>query len=208
MRVSPFSFHLCGDSLFKVHAALVLTFAATAYLQPHPAALDWIVFAGYTRIITPAALKSQVFLQNSLCSTLYTKTDWFFVQFDGWTVTRRAYTLLYITRLSCPALAIKKFNRFPLCYYYIESMRFCQAFQESFTFPNMTDCTNTKRMVHSERPGHSKHSRQPSRQVFSPSSLYSRARKLTIGAYIPPAKSWKLSPILCFGKVDSSSIYI
>ena len=25
--------------------------------------------------------------------------------------------------------------------------------------------------------------------VFSPSSLYSRARKLTIGAYIPPAKS-------------------
>ena len=28
------------DSLYKVHAALVLTFAATAYLQPHPAALD------------------------------------------------------------------------------------------------------------------------------------------------------------------------
>ena len=109
-----------------------------------------------------------------------------------WTIEKRvfrAYTLLYITRRACPALAIKNFNRFPLCYYYIESIRFCQVFQESFTFPNMTDCTNAKRMVHSERPGHS---RQPSRQVFSPSSLYSRARKLTIGAYIPPAKSWRL----------------
>ena len=81
-------------------------------------------------------------------------------------------------RLSCPALAIKIFNRFPLCYYYIASMRFCQAFQESFTFPNMTDCTNTKRMVHSKRPGHSKHSRQPSRRFF-------RRRP-----YIPAEKSW------------------
>ena len=70
---------------------------------------------------------------------------------------------IYITRRACPALAIKNFQRFPLYYYYIESIRFCQAFQESFTFPNMTDCTNTKRMVHSERPGHS---RQPSRRFF------------------------------------------
>ena len=93
------------------------------------------------------------------------KTSGLFVQFDGWTVPRRAYTL-YIYRAARPALAIKKFNRFPLCYYYIASMRFCQAFQESFTFPNMTDCTNTKRMVHSKRPGHSKHSRQPSRRFF------------------------------------------
>ena len=43
--------------------------------------------------------------------------------------------------------------------------------------------------------------------VFSPSSLYSSARKLTIGAYIPPAKSWwlkeaALRPIFCSGKVD------
>ena len=82
-------------------------------------------------------------------------------------------------------------------------MRFCQVFTESFTFPNMTDCTNTKCSIRSKRPGHS---RQPSRQVFSPSSLYSRARKLTIGAYIPPAKSWQLSLILCCGKVDSSIV--
>ena len=89
------------------------------------------------------------------------------MRFDGWTVPRRAYTLLYISApCACPALAIKKFNRFPLCYYYIESMRFCQAFQELIIFSNMTDCTNTKRMVHSERPGHSKHSRQPSRRFF------------------------------------------
>lgn len=110
----------------------------------------------------------------------------------------RAAPIHYIynaPRLSCPALAIKKFNRFPLCYYYIESMRFCQVFTESFTFPNMTDCTNTKRSIHSKRPGHSKHSRQPSRQVFSPSSLYSRARKLTIGT------------ILHCVKVDSSNIH-
>ena len=97
---------------------------------------------------------------------------------------------IYITRRAvCPALAIKNFQRFPLYYYYIESIRFCQAFQESFTFPNMTDCTNTKCSIRSKRPGHSKHSRQPRCQVFPPSSLYSRARKLTIGAYIPPAKS-------------------
>lgn len=81
------------------------------------------------------------------------------------------------------SVTIKKTNRFPLCYYYIESMRFCQASQESLIFPNMTDCTNPKRMECS------KCSRQPSRQVFSPSSLYSSARKLTIGAYIAPAKS-------------------
>ena len=68
-------------------------------------------------------------------------------------------------------------------------MRFCQAFTESFTFPNMTDCTNAKRMEHS------KHSRQPSRRFFPPSSLYSRARKLTIGA------------ILHCGKVDSNRLY-
>ena len=88
------------------------------------------------------------------------------------------YIYISALRLSCPALAIKKNNRFSLCYYYIESIRFCQVFTESFTFSNMTDCTNTKRMEHS------KHSRQPRCQVFSPSSLYSRARKLTIGAYI------------------------
>lgn len=87
------------------------------------------------------------------------------------------------------SVTIKKFNRFPLCYYYIASMRFCQAFTELIIFPNMTDCTNTKRMEHSKRPVCSKHSRQPSRQVFPPSSLYSSARKLTIGAYIAPAKS-------------------
>lgn len=87
------------------------------------------------------------------------------------------------------SVTIKKTNRFPLCYYYIASMRFCQAFQELIIFSNMTDCTNTKRMVHSKRPVCSKHSKQPSRRVFSPSSLYSRARKLTIGAYIAPAKS-------------------
>ena len=61
------------------------------------------------------------------------------------------------------SVAIKIFHRFPLCYYYIESMRFCQAFTESFTFPNMTDCTNTKCMEHSKRPGHSE---QPSRRFF------------------------------------------
>ena len=59
-------------------------------------------------------------------------------------------------------------------------MRFCQVFRESFTFPNMTDCTNTKCSIHSKRPGHSKHSRQSRCQVFPPSSLYSRARKLTM----------------------------
>lgn len=102
----------------------------------------------------------------------------------------RAARIHYIyKRAASPALAIKIFQRFSLCYYYIESMRFCQAFTESFTFSNMTDCTNTKRMVHSERPGHSKHSRQPRCQVFSPSSLYSRARKLTIDAYIVTPES-------------------
>ena len=84
-------------------------------------------------------------------------------------------------------------------------MRFCQLFTESFTFPNMTDYTNTKRMVHSERPGHSKHSRQPRCPVFPPSSLYSRAKKLTMrqrkvegyrlycvaGKLKAPAEEWK-----------------
>ena len=65
-----------------------------------------------------------------------------------------------VPRLPRPAPAIKIFLRFPLCYYYIASMRFCQAFQGSFTFPNMTDCTNTKRSIHS------KHSRRPSRRFF------------------------------------------
>ena len=105
-----------------------------------------------------------------------------------------AYTLYIGTfspRRACHVqrLLLKKTNRFPLCYYYIESIRFCQAFQRSFTFPNMTDCTNAKCSIHSKRPVCSKHSRQPSRQVFPPSSLYSSARKLTIGAYIAPAKS-------------------
>lgn len=88
--------------------------------------------------------------------------------------------------LATSSVTIKKTNRFPLCYYYIASMRFCQAFQESFNFPNMTDCTNAKCSIRLEC---SKCSRQPSRQVFPPSSLYSSARKLTIGAYIAPAKS-------------------
>lgn len=35
-----------------------------------------------------------------------------------------------VRRLPRPALAIKNFQRFPLCYYYIASMRFCQAFPE------------------------------------------------------------------------------
>ena len=105
------------------------------------------------------------------------------MQFDGWTVC--AARIHYICtfspfRAARPALAIKFFQRFSLCYYYIESMRFCQAFTESFNFPNMTDCTKTKRTIHSKRPGHSKHSRQPRCQVFSPSSLYSRAKKLTM----------------------------
>ena len=103
--------------------------------------------------------------------------------------------IIYITRRACPALAIKKFNRFSLCYYYIESMRFCQAFTESFTFPNMTDCTNTKRMVHSKRPGHSKCSRQPSRRFF-------RRRP-----YIPAPESWLSALILHCGKVDSNRLY-
>ena len=105
--------------------------------------------------------------------------------------------IIYISapRLSCPALAIKNFNRFPLCYYYIASMRFCQAFQELIIFPNMTDCTNTKRMDHSERPGHSEWSRQPSRQVF-------RRRP-----YIPAPESWPSAPILCYGKVEGYRLY-
>ena len=102
----------------------------------------------------------------------------------------RAYTLLYITRRACPALAIKIFQRFPLCYYYIESMRFCQAFQELIIFPNMTGCTNTKCSIHSKRPGHSKHSRQPSRRFF-------RRRP-----YIPAPESWPSAPILRQRKVE------
>ena len=113
-----------------------------------------------------------------------------------WTIEKRvfcAYTLYIYNafRLSCPALAIKIFNRFPLCYYYIESMRFCQVFTESFTFPNMTDCTKTKRSIHSKRPGHSKWSRQPSRRFF-------RRRP-----YIPAPESWPSALIFRQRKVDS-----
>ena len=68
--------------------------------------------------------------------------------------------------LATSGATIKIFQRFPLCYYYIASMRFCQVFTELIIFPNMTDCTNTKCMVHSKRPGHSKHSRQPSLRFF------------------------------------------
>ena len=102
--------------------------------------------------------------------------------------------IIYINAscLSRPALAIKIFQRFSLCYYYIESMRFCQAFTESFTFPNMTDCTNTKRMVHSERPGHS---RQPSRRFF-------RRRP-----YIPAPESWPSALIFRQRKVEGYRLY-
>ena len=44
--------------------------------------------------------------------------------------------------------------------------------------------------------------------VFSPSSLYSSARKLTIGAYIPPAKSWQPSLILHQQKNEGYTLYI
>ena len=93
-------------------------------------------------------------------------------------------------RAARPALAIKIFQRFPLCYYYITSMRFCQAFQRSFNFPNMTDCTNTKRSIHSERPVCSEWSRQPRCQVF-------RRRP-----YIPAPESWPSAPILRQRKVE------
>ena len=59
------------------------------------------------------------------------KINRLFVRFDGRTI--RAAHIHYIgtfprvLRRPRPALAIKKFHRFPLCYYYIASMRFCQA---------------------------------------------------------------------------------
>ena len=171
-------------------------------------ASDWLSAGILSRLGSPffrAANQYHFILVHLLCTvTLPNESAVSFALFDGaiianthskwwtnckqtmnklWTIEKRVSArlyIIYITRRACPALAIKNFNRFPLYYYYIESIRFCQVFTESFTFPNMTDCTNTKRMVHSKRPGHSKHSRQSRCQVFPPSSLYSRARKLTM----------------------------
>ena len=136
--------------------------------------------------------KSSIFAKFFMFCTLHKKQADFLCNLTVGLSRAAPIHYIYITRRACPALAIKNFNRFPLCYYYIESIRFCQVFQESFTFPNMTDCTNTKCSIHSERPGHSEHSRQSRCQVFSPSSLYSRAKKLKAIAYIAPAKSWQL----------------
>ena len=66
-------------------------------------------------------------------------------------------------------------------------MRFCQAFTELIIFPNMTNCTNTKRMVHSK---HSERSEQPSRRFF-------RRRP-----YIPAPKSWPSALIFRQRKVE------
>ena len=115
---------------------------------------------------------------------------------DWKTCFPRVY-IIYISAFSpfravCPALAIKNFQRFPLCYYYIESIRFCQVFTESFNFPNMTDCTNTKCSIHSE------HSRQPRCRFFrrrpyisAPESWPCASEKLTAIAYIVLRESWQ-----------------
>ena len=81
------------------------------------------------------------------------------------------------------SVTIKKFNRFPLCYYYIASMRFCQAFQEliekyEYDGLHKDQTYGTFQTFQTTQP-----------PVFSPSSLYSRARKLTIGAYIVTPES-------------------
>ena len=67
-------------------------------------------------------------------------------------------------------------------------MRFCQVFTESFIFPNMKDCTNTKRMVHSKR---TRHYSQPRRRFFRRPP------------YIPAPESWPSTLIFRQRKVDS-----
>ena len=96
---------------------------------------------------------------------------------------------IYITRRACPALAIKIFQRFPLCYYYIASMRFCQAFTELIE-KYKYDGLHKYQTFHTFQTSSTFQTFQTTQPpVFPPSSLYSRARKLTIGAYIAPAKS-------------------
>ena len=209
MRVSPFSFHLCGDSLFNVHAALLTMCAAVMPYRHftelkrrifHP--VRWCYFIRYTdkskscfAFLCCFCACFQALSPLLPCENCKNTENKEIFTFSGKCYTKNKRTFCAIWRLDCPALAIKNFNRFPLCYYYIESMRFCQVFTESFTFPNMTDCTNTKRMVHSERPGHSKHSRQPSRRFF-------RRRP-----YIPAPESWPSALIFRQRKVEGYRLY-
>lgn len=166
MRVSPLSFHLCGDSLFKVHAP-------TAPPIQDLRGLRSAFLFGYADFTIPIMNKSLTNCEQIVNIFKRGKPR-------AYTLYRHVFTA---PRLLCPALAIKKTNRFPLCYYYIESMRFCQAFRELIEKYEYDELHKyqTYGMFQTFQTTHP--------PVFLPSSLYSSARKLTIGAYIPPAKS-------------------
>ena len=93
------------------------------------------------------------------------------------------YIKSFRAALATSSAVIKIFNRFPLCYYYIASMQFCQAIRvliEKYEYDGLHkyQTFHTFQMFQTTQP-----------PGFSPSSLYSSARKLTIGAYIASAKS-------------------
>lgn len=94
------------------------------------------------------------------------------------------------------SVTIKKFNRFPLCYYYIASMRFCQAFRELIekyeydglhkyqTYGTFQTSGTFRTFQTTQPPGFSAAVPIFQRQKVDHRHLYCTSEKLTAAVYI------------------------